>query len=169
MGKKHNGTLIEHKNAGLKTLQENITMTFVKFEPLRELDNLNNRLHKFFGEFPANIDMGFSFSPRVDIYADDQNIFIEAEIPGIRKDEMKISLQDNILTISGTKKRENEKDDNKQYFRNEIIFGDFSRSFSLPEDINPDNVEAQFENGVLNIKIGKREIKTAKERNIDIK
>ncbi len=111
----------------------------------------------------------FSFSPRVDIYADDQNIFIEAEIPGIKKDEMKISLQDNILTISGTKKRENEKDENIQYYRNEIIFGDFSRSFSLPEDINPDNIEAQFENGVLNIKIGKREVKTTKERNIDIK
>jgi HSP20 family protein len=144
-------------------------MTFVKFEPLRELDNLNNRLHKFFGEFPANIDMGFSFSPRVDIYADDQNIFIEAEIPGLKKEEMKISLQDNILTISGSKKKGNRKDEEKQYFRNEIIYGDFSRSFSLPEDINPDNVEAQFENGILKIAIGKREIKTAKERNIEIK
>ncbi len=144
-------------------------MTFVKFEPLRELDNLNNRLHKFFGEFPANVDLGFSFSPRVDIYADDQNIFIEAEIPGLKKDELKISLQDNILSISGTKKREEKKDENKQYFRNEIIYGDFSRSFSLPEDINADNVEAQFENGVLKIMIGKNEVKTTKERNIEIK
>lgn len=144
-------------------------MTFVKFEPLRELDNLNNRLHKFFGEFPANIDMGFSFSPRVDIYADDQNIFIEAEIPGLSKEDMKISLQDNILTISGSKKKEDREDQNKQYFRNEIIYGDFSRSFSLPEDINPDKVEAQFENGILKIAIGKREVKTTKERNIEIK
>lgn len=144
-------------------------MTFVRFEPLRELDNLNNRLHKFFGEFPANIDMGFSFSPRVDIYADNERIFIEAEIPGLKKDEMKISLQDNILTISGSKKKEAQEDQDKQYFRNEIIYGDFSRSFSLPEDINPDSVEAQFENGVLKITIGKREVKTTKERNIEIK
>jgi HSP20 family protein len=144
-------------------------MTFVKFEPLRELDNLNNRLHKFFGEFPANIDMGFSFSPRVDIYADEKNIFIQAEIPGINKADMKISLQDNILTISGTKKKRDEKNEDKQYFRNEIIYGDFSRSFSLPDDINPDNVEAVFENGVLKIKVGKEEVKTAKEKNIEIK
>lgn len=144
-------------------------MTFVKFEPLKELDNIHSRLHKFFGEFPANIDLGFSFSPRVDIYADDKNIFIEAEIPGMKKEDIKISLQDNILTISGTKKKAEDKDKDKQYFRNEIIFGDFSRSFSLPEDINSDNVEAVFENGLLIIKIGKQEVKTAKERNIEIK
>ena len=142
-------------------------MTFVKFEPLRELDNLNNRLHKFFGEFPANIDLGFSYSPRVDIYADEKNIFIDAEIPGIKKEDLKISLQDNILTISGKKKRDEQKD--KQFFRNEIICGDFSRSFSLPEDINTENVDASFENGVLKITIGKQEVKTSKERNIDIK
>ena len=73
------------------------------------------------------------------------------------------------FVISGSKKKGNRKDEEKQYFRNEIIYGDFSRSFSLPEDINPDNVEAQFENGILKIAIGKREIKTAKERNIEIK
>ena len=144
-------------------------MTFVKFEPMRELDNLNNRLHKFFGEFPANIDLGFSFSPRVDIYADEKNIFIDAEIPGIKKDDLKISLQDNILTISGKKKKDETRNEDMQFFRNEIIWGDFSRSFSLPEDINADNVEASFENGVLKITIGKQEVKTAKERNIEIK
>lgn len=144
-------------------------MTFVRFEPLRELDNLNNRLHKFFGEFPANIDLGFSFSPGVDIYSDDKNIFIEAEIPGVKKEDIKISLQDNILTISGKKLKREERNQEKQYFRNEIVYGDFSRSFSLPEDINPDNVEAGFENGVLKITVGKQDVKAAKEKNIEIK
>lgn len=144
-------------------------MTFVKFEPLRELDNLNNRLHKFFGEFPANIDMGFSYSPRVDIYADENNIFIEAEVPGLKKEDLKISLQDNILTISGKKKKSEKKNEEKQYFRNEIIYGDFSRSFSVPEDINPDNVEAVFENGILLVTLGKQEVKRTKEKNIEIK
>ncbi len=144
-------------------------MTFVKFEPLRELDILNNRLHKFFGEFPANIDLGFSFSPRVDISADNKGIFIDAEIPGVKKEDMKISLQDNILTISGKKKKNEDKEQDKQYFRNEIIYGEFSRSFTLPEDINPDNVEAEFENGVLSISIEKNDVKAAKERNIEIK
>lgn len=143
-------------------------MTFVKFEPLRELDNLNNRLHKFFGEFPANIDLGFSFSPRIDVFADDTNFFVEAELPGLKKDEIKISMQDNILTISGEKKNSNE-NNSKEYFRNERIFGTFSRSFTLPEDINPDSTEAKFEDGVLKISIAKNEVKTEKERNIKIK
>ncbi len=144
-------------------------MTYVKFEPLRELDNLNNRLHRFFGEFPANIDLGISFSPRVDISADDKSISIQAEIPGVKKEDMKISLQDNILTISGKKLKNDDKKEEKQYFRNEIMFGEFSRSFTLPEDINPDNVEAEFENGVLSISIAKNDVKAAKERNIEIK
>ena len=144
-------------------------MTFIKFEPLKELDNLNSRLHKFFGEFPANVDLGFSFSPRVDIYANDKNIFIDAEIPGLKKEDIKLILQDDILTISGTKQKPGQKDEKKQYLRNEIIYGDFSRSFSLPEDINPNSVEAAFMDGVLKITIGKQEVKTAKEKNIEIK
>ncbi|HSD63527.1 MAG TPA: Hsp20/alpha crystallin family protein [Ignavibacteriaceae bacterium] len=143
-------------------------MTFVRFEPLRELDNLNNRLHKFFGEFPANIDLGFSFSPRIDVFADDKDFYLEAELPGLKKDEIKISLQDNILTLSGEKKKSDE-NDNKEYFRNERIFGTFSRSFTLPEDINPDSTEAKFEDGVLKISIAKTEVKSEKERNIKIK
>ncbi len=144
-------------------------MTFVKFEPLRELDNLNNRLHKFLGEFPANIDLGFSFSPRIDVSADDKTFFVEAELPGMKKEEIKISLQDNILTISGEKKKAGETNEKKEYFRNERIFGNFSRSFTLPEDINPDITEASFEDGVLKISISKKEIKSEKERNIEIK
>jgi HSP20 family protein len=144
-------------------------MTFIKFEPLKELDHLNNRLHKFFGEFPANIDLGISFSPRVDIYANDKNIIIEAEIPGLKKEDIKLILQDNILSISGTKQKPAQRDEEKQYLRNEIIYGDFSRSFSLPDDINPDSVEAAFTDGVLKITISKQDVKSAKEKNIEIK
>ena len=143
-------------------------MTFVKFEPLRELDNLNERLHKFFGEFPANIDLGISFSPRIDVYANDKSFFIEAELPGMKKDAIKISLQDTILTVSGEKKKAVSSED-EEYFRNERIFGNFSRSFTLPEDINPDSTEAVFEDGVLKISVGKKEVKTEKEKNIEIK
>jgi HSP20 family protein len=143
-------------------------MTFVRFEPLRELDNLHDKLHKFFGEFPANVDLGFSFSPRIDVFADDKNFFVEAELPGLKKDEIKISLQDNILTISGEKKKADE-NDSKEYFRNERVFGTFSRSFTLPEDINPDSTEAEFEDGVLRISVAKNEEKSEKERNIKIK
>lgn len=144
-------------------------MTFVRFEPLKELDSLNNRLHKFLGEFPANIDLGFSFSPRIDVFADDKRFLVEAELPGIKKDEIKISLQDSILTISGEKKKAGDINDKKEYFRNERIYGNFSRSFTLPDDINPDSTEASFEDGVLKISISKKTAETEKERNIEIK
>lgn len=144
-------------------------MTFVKFEPLRELENFNNRLQKFFGEFPANVDLGISFSPRVDVFADDKNFFLEAELPGMKKNEIKISLQDNILTISGEKKKSGEDNDKNEYFRNERIFGKFSRSFTLPKDIDPDSIGAVFEDGILKISIGKKGTGSVKEKNIEIK
>jgi len=144
-------------------------MTFVKFEPLRELENFNNRLQKFFGEFPANVDLGISFSPRVDVFADDKNFFLEAELPGMKKNEIKISLQDNILTISGEKKKSGEDNDKNEYFRNERIFGKFSRSFTLPKDIDPDSTGAVFEDGILKISIGKKGTGSVKEKNIEIK
>jgi HSP20 family protein len=143
-------------------------MTFVKFEPLRELENLNNHLHKFFGEFPANVDLGLNFSPRVDVFADEKNFFLEAELPGMKKNDIKISLQDNILTISGEKNKSGEDHENK-YFRNERIFGKFSRSFTLPEDIDPESTGAVFEDGILKISIGKKRTGTIKEKNIEIK
>ncbi len=149
--------------------KETIKMTFVKFEPLREFENLNTRLHKFFGEFPANVDLGISFSPRADVFADDKNFFVEAELPGMKKNEIKISLQDNILTISGEKKKSDEDNDKKEYFRNERIFGHFSRSFTLPEDIDPTSTGAIFEDGILRISIGKKETGAVKEKNIEIK
>ncbi len=144
-------------------------MTLIKFEPLRELENFNNRIQRFFGEYPMNFEWSHSFNPRVDISEDEKNIFINAEIPGVKKDEIKISLQDNILTISGEKKSETEEKKDKNFYRSERIFGSFTRSFTLPDEINPDKVEAKFEDGILKVKIEKSESKEVKERFIDIK
>lgn len=144
-------------------------MTLIKFEPLRELENFNNRIQRFFGEYPMNFDWSQSFNPRVDISEDEKNIFINAEIPGVKKDDLKISLQDNILTISGEKKSETEERKDKNFYRSERIFGSFTRSFTLPEEINPDKVDAKFEDGILKVKIEKAEAKEVKERFIDIK
>lgn len=144
-------------------------MTLMKFEPLREFEGLSNTIQKLFGEFPTfGRDLGFSFSPRIDISDDEKNIFIEAEIPGATKDDIKISLQDNILTINGEKKIAEEKKE-KNYYRSERVYGSFSRSFTLPAEVNPDKVKAKFENGILNIEVEKAHPKERKEKLIDIK
>jgi HSP20 family protein len=83
---------------------------------------------------------------------------------------LKISLQDNILTISGEKKSENKSEDKeKNYFRTERSYGSFTRSFTLPSEINPDSVDARFEDGVLKIKVDRENPKPVNERLIDIK
>ncbi|RPI70697.1 MAG: Hsp20/alpha crystallin family protein [Ignavibacteriales bacterium] len=140
-------------------------MTLIKFEPLRELENWNERINRFFNDFPST---EFNYYPHIDISDDEKNIFVEAEIPGVKKEDMKITLQDNILTITGEKRKESE-EKKKNFFRSERVYGSFTRSFTLPEDINPDSVDAKFENGILKIKISKADQKKVNEKFIEIK
>jgi HSP20 family protein len=96
-----------------------------------------------------------SFVPAVDIYEDDQNIILTAEIPGIEDKDLDISLENGVLTISGERKMENEeKQDN--FHRIERSYGRFTRSFTLPPRIDPEDVKAEFSNGVLKVTLAKR-------------
>jgi HSP20 family protein len=140
-------------------------MTLIKFEPLREMENWNERIQRFFNDFPS---ADHNYFPHIDISDDEKNIYVEAEIPGVKKENVKVTLQDNILTITGEKKKEIEEKD-KKLFRSERVYGSFTRSFTLPEDINPDTVDAKFENGILNITISKSQPKKASEKFIEIK
>jgi len=140
-------------------------MTLIKFEPLRELENWNERINRFFSDFHIP---DFKYYPHIDISEDEKNIYVEAEVPGVKKEDIKITLQDNILTITGEKKKE-EKDSKRNFFRSERAYGSFTRSFTLPDDINPDSVDAKFENGILNIKISRTEKKKQNEKFIEIK
>jgi HSP20 family protein len=144
-------------------------MTLVRFEPLKELEGFNNRMQKLFGDFPAiNFDMNLTYHPKIDISEDEKNIFVDAEVPGIAKENLKIVLEDNVLTISGEKKQEEEKKD-KNFHRTERAYGSFSRSFTLPVEVDSNKVSAAFENGILKIALEKAAPKTAKEKNIEIK
>lgn len=143
-------------------------MTLIKFEPLRDFESLGNKVHRFFGEFPSSFDYNNTFSPKIDISEDEKNIYFEAEIPGIKKEDINISLEDNILTIKGEKKFLDDKNE-KTLIRNERIYGSFTRSFTLHEEINPDAANAEFENGILKIVCEKAAHKAVKERQIQIK
>lgn len=143
-------------------------MTLLRFEPMRDLDHLSNKFQRIFNDFPNFSNYGNeSFSPRIDISENDKNFLIVAEIPGVTKDDLKITLQDNILTIEGEKKNTREEKDNN-YYREEISFGKFKRSFTLPVEVDSDNVDANFKNGSLEIKLNKIEPKEAKERIIEL-
>lgn len=138
-------------------------MTLIKFEPLRELETLHDRFQKFFDEF-SNFGFPFNenFYPRIDVSEDDDKINVTAEIPGVKKDQIKITLQDNILTIEGEKKKEEVKKD-RNFYRAERMYGSFKRSFTLPVEVDSEKIEAKFEDGALNITLKKLEPKPKTE------
>jgi HSP20 family protein len=114
-------------------------------------------------EFPAG---GGGWFPAVDISETPQEYRIRAEIPGMKKEDTKISVNNNVLTLSGEKKSEAKHED-KKYHRVESYYGAFRRSFVLPDAIKADKVSANFKDGILNVTIPKSE--ESKEKNVDIK
>lgn len=144
-------------------------MTLIKFEPMKDFETLHDRIQRYFDDLPA---FGFkytdSFSPKIDISEGEKNINVVAEIPGVSKEDIKIVLQDNILTIEGEKKKEEiNKEDN--FYRSERTYGSFKRCFTLPAEVDSDKVDAKFENGILKITMPKLEVKQLKEKEIAIK
>jgi HSP20 family protein len=97
-----------------------------------------------------------SFNPIVDIYENDENIVINAELPGLTKEAVSIDLNGRVLTISGERKL-SEETDKKTFYKKERFYGNFKRSFTLPEFTDQDKINAEFLNGVLEIKITKPE------------
>jgi HSP20 family protein len=144
-------------------------MTLVKFEPLKELETLSERMQRYFDDFPSfGFDFSNSFTPRIDISDDEKNVFVEAEIPGVNKDDLKITLKDNILTLKGEKKIEKEKKD-KNYYRSERCYGSFQRSFTLPVDVDSNKIDAKYNDGTLTLKMEKLKPAPVKVKEIEIK
>ncbi len=142
----------------------------LKFEPFRGFDTLSRRMNDFVGEIEKGVRFEIGdFSPRVDISEDDKNIYLHAELPGIAKEDVKVSVtEERVLTLKGEKKRV-VTDENKNYVRVERNYGNFVRSFSLPENVQFDAVQAKFENGVLEVILPKIEPQLPKEVTVEIK
>ncbi len=120
-------------------------------------------------ETPSNVfatpELSGAF--RSDISEDDKAIYIEAELPGVKKEEIKLNLEDDILTISAERKQETE-EKKVNYHRVERIFGNFSRSFRLGDNIDKDNIDASYDNGVLKLVLPKMEMPTT-HKQIEVK
>ncbi|HKI78787.1 MAG TPA: Hsp20/alpha crystallin family protein [Ignavibacteriaceae bacterium] len=136
-------------------------MKFIEFEPILNFANAKNTLNS---EIIENKNEN-SFSPKIDIFEDEKNIYLEAEIPGLNKNEIKIKLVNNRLTISGEKRNRNFEKGKLIY--NERVFGFFKREFEINSEIDRKNLNASFENGILKITFGKL-IPRKNERTIEI-
>jgi HSP20 family protein len=109
--------------------------------------------------------MNGAWSPRVDIFEDKDHLVLEAELPGMNRDDFELSFENNVLTLSGERKFE-KKTDEGNYHRVERSYGSFTRSFTLPQTVTADGAKADFDNGVLHVTLPKRE--ETKARKIEI-
>jgi HSP20 family protein len=123
--------------------------------------SFSNLVDKFFNESVARTG-GSQFVPKVDVIENDQSFEIHFAVPGLNKEDFKIELKDNYLTVSGERKFTSEAKDKK--FRTvETNFGSFSRSFSLPENIDATKINAKYDKGILELHIPKDEKKALKQ------
>jgi HSP20 family protein len=131
-----------------------------RWEPIRELANLQDRMNRLFNDSFSPVTSreslsAGSFVPPVDVYEDEQGIRLKMEVPGIDEKDIDIQLENSLLTVRGERKMESEtKEEN--YHRIERRYGSFTRSFTLPNTVNPEEVKAAYAKGVLTISLGKR-------------
>jgi HSP20 family protein len=142
-----------------------------KWNPFRELEDIQNRLSSLFGRTPLR-GLGeeamtvSEWTPLVDIAEDDKEYLIKAELPEVKKEDVKVTVENGVLTITGERKFEKE-EKNKKYHRVERAYGSFMRSFTLPQGAAGDKINAQFKDGVLKVHLPKSA--EAKPKPIDVK
>ncbi len=145
-------------------------MAIVRFDPFRELSQMQERINRVFGEAYRRTDDDVrnrgAWMPPVDIFeTDNHEIVLKAEVPGLRRDDLDIRVENNTLTIRGERKQEGSVKQ-ESFHRVERSYGAFSRSFSLPSTVNTEKVAANFADGVLTITLPTRE--EAKPRQIQV-
>ena len=148
-------------------------MAIMKWDPWRDVLSLRDEMDRLFEDFltktPEKRDfISDVWAPDVDIYETKDEVIVKAELPGMKKDDIKISIVDNSLIVEGEKKQEKEtKDEN--YYRMERRYGAFRRVINLPVSVKINEIDASYDNGVLEIKLPKSEEAKPKEIEVKIK
>jgi HSP20 family protein len=146
--------------------------SLTRWNPVRELEEFQNRILSAFRPGSGQHANGTeelnqsTWIPPVNIWEDDKGYYLEAELPGLEKENVKVTLENRLLTLAGERVFEATGDKYRHHVA-ERSFGRFMRSFTLPSDVDAGSIEARFKNGVLFVHIGKSE--TARPREIEIK
>jgi HSP20 family protein len=165
-----------HQN-GFNSIQKGKYMnTLIKWNQFREMEEARqNRFIRVLGEFPNRMGSGeihslavADWSPEVDISEDDHGYLLKADLPEMKKDDVRVTVEDGILSVSGERKSEKE-DQKKKFHRIERSFGTFRRSFTLPEDADSTKVTADFHDGVLKVHLPTTPIARSKAIEIKVK
>jgi len=139
-----------------------------------DASHLKDQIDRLFDGLPGFVsdrDIGImegAWSPAMDIYDSKDNILVKAEVPGMQKEDITVTVQNNVLTIQGEKKKKTESKD-RSIIREEHFYGSFHRSVSLPAHVEPAKVTASYKDGVLEITLPKKEESKPKQIKVDIK
>ena len=145
-------------------------MSITRYDPFRDLRSLQEEVNRLFS---TNLTRGFgeegigrgAWNPSVDIYENKDQIILEAELPGMKRDDFELTVENNVITLRGERNFE-KKDDTDNYHRVERSYGSFTRSFTLPQTVSAEGATAEYNNGVLRVILPKRE--ETKARRIEV-
>jgi HSP20 family protein len=150
-------------------------MAITRWDPFREFATLQNQMNRLFQDYqPTRTGQSGeefmttgTFVPPVDIFEDEHNITLKLEVPGIDQNDIDVRVENSTLTVRGERKFEKDvKEEN--FHRIERSYGSFSRSFTLPNSVNPEQVNAEYTNGVLTIALAKRAEAKPKQIKVNI-
>jgi len=129
-----------------------------RWDPFREFSTLQDRMNRLFQQSHGDREEALTtstFAPAVDVYEDEHNVTLKIEVPGIDEKDIDVRIENNTLTVHGERNFEKEEKE-ENYRRIERQYGSFTRSFTLPSTVDPNNVQANYEKGVLKIKLAKK-------------
>lgn len=143
-------------------------MTLVRWDPFRELVTMSDRLNRMLSDSGSLARSGESYSgwiPPVDIFEKDENLMLRAELPGIKKEDIELRVENGVLTLQGERRREDEVAEGNVH-RSERIYGAFTRSFTLPTTVDASRIVANYRDGVLEVTLPKSE--ASKPKRVEI-
>lgn len=141
-------------------------MNMIRWNPFSEMDDMFKSYHRAMARHPAQEGlMSADWSPSVDITEDDKEFLIKAELPEVKKEDIKIDVDQGVVTLSGERKSETR--DEKEH-RIERFYGRFSRSFTLPENVNEADIKAENKEGMLYLHLPKSAVEKAKKIQVEI-
>lgn len=150
-------------------------MSLVRWDPFRELEEMSTRLNRFFGQRAAprttgdvgrDAMMTFDWAPTVDVLETAEEFQIKAELPEVKKEDVKVSVDGGVLRLEGERRQEKD-EKGKRYHRIERSYGSFLRTFALPDNVDETKVRAEFKDGMLNVRLPKTE--KSKPKAIEVK
>ena len=153
-----------------------VTRETAPWRPFSELSRMEREMERMFGDFFGRPLLGFKWperlreigvrEPAIEVYEEKDDVVVKAEIPGIKKEELDVNVTDDLLTIKGEKKKEEEVKE-KGYYYSERSYGSFERSVQIPRAVHADKARASFKDGILEVRLPKTE--EAKRKEVKLK